>query len=134
MGFKIRYCTFPKWLLTTTVQFRCFWTDLNYFFSLIWKFNGDSRSDILLSPNDCLDNKSPISLFMDQFEYKKKIDLEIRWGFQIRYCTQMTHWTTKVKFLVSGPIWIIYFFLIWKFDEDSKSDFVLYLKWFLGPQ
>ncbi len=42
-------------------------------------------------------NKSPISLFMDRFEYFFLFDLEIRWVFQIQYCTlhQMTHWITK---------------------------------------
>jgi len=40
-----------------------------FFSSFTWKFYGDSKSDIVLSPNDCLDHKSPISLFMDLFEY-----------------------------------------------------------------
>ena len=57
--------------LTTNVQFPCLWTDLTIFFSLTWKFDGDSKSDIVLSPNDSLDHKSPISLFMDRFEKKK---------------------------------------------------------------
>ena len=122
MGFKIRYCTFPKWLSlpqksnflvygpiwiiifsltwkfygipnpilhfpqmtlwTTRVQFPCIWTDLNIFF-LLWL--GNSKSDIVLSPNDCQDHKSPISLFLHRFEY----------------------------FFSS---------LTWKFDGDSKSD------------
>ena len=30
-------------------QFRCFWTDLNIFFSLTSKFDGDSKSNIVLS-------------------------------------------------------------------------------------
>ena len=40
-----------------------------YFFPLTWKFDGDSKSDIVLSPNDCQNHKSPISLFLDRFEY-----------------------------------------------------------------
>ena len=120
---------------TTKVQFPCLWTDLNNFFSLTWKFDGDSKSDIVLSPNDSQDHKCPISLFMDRFELFF-FYLETRWGFQIKYCTfpQMTNWTTKVHFLVYGPIWIIFFSFAWKFDGDSKSDIVLSLKWLTGPQ
>ncbi len=33
--------------LTTNVQFPFLWTDFNIFFSLTWKFDGDSKSDIL---------------------------------------------------------------------------------------
>ena len=75
-------------------------------------------------------------LFMDRFEDKKFFDLEIRWGFQTRYCTfsQMTHWTTKVQLLVYGPIWIFFFPLTWKYNGDSKSNIVLYLKKLTGPQ
>ena len=46
-GFQIRYFTLPKmthWI--TKVQFPCLWTNLNIFFSLIWKVDGDSKSDI----------------------------------------------------------------------------------------
>ncbi len=50
-----------------------------------WNFDWDSIFDIVLSQNDCLDHKSQISLFLDRFEYFFFFDLEIRWGFQIRY-------------------------------------------------
>ena len=48
MGIQNSILYFPQMtILTTTVQFRCF--DLNIFFSLTWKFDGDSKSDIVLS-------------------------------------------------------------------------------------
>ena len=103
---------------------------------MTWKFDGDSKSDIVLSPNDSLDHKSPISLYMDKFEYFFFFDLEIWWGFQIPYCT-FPKWLSgpqKSNFLVFLPIWIFFSSLIWKFDGDSKSDIVLHLKWFTGPQ
>ena len=86
--------------------------------------------------NDSLDHKFPISLFIDWFEYIFFLWLKIRWGFQIRYCTllQITHWTTELQFLVYRPIWIIFFSFTWKFDWDSNSDIVLYLKWLSEPQ
>ena len=103
---------------------------------MTWKFDGYSKSDIVLSPNNRLDHKSPIYFFMDRFEYFFFFDLEIWWGFQIRYCTlpQIPQWTTKVLFLVYGPIWIFFFSLIWKVDGDSKSDIEVYLKWLSKPQ
>ena len=52
---------------------------------MTWKLNWDSKFDIVLSPNDCPDHNSPISLFLDRFEYFFFFDLEIRWGFQNRY-------------------------------------------------
>ena len=50
--------------------------------------------------------------------------LEIRWGFQIRYCTllQIPHWTTKVQFLVYGPIWIIF-----SFDLEIRLGFQIFM-------
>ena len=43
--------------------------------------------------------------------------MDIRWGFQIRYCTfpQMTHWTREVQFLVYGPIFF--------FDLENRWGF-----------
>ncbi len=127
MGIQNPKLYFPQMALwTTKVHFRCFWTNLDiffsltwkfdgvsksaivlsphdcldhkspislfldrfeYFFSLTWKFDGDSKSDIVLSPNDCLDHVSQISLFMDRFQWFFLFELEIWWGFQIRYCT-----------------------------------------------
>ena len=78
---------------------------------------------------------SIILLFMDQFQYFF-FDLEIWWGFQIRYCT-FPKWLSgpqKSNFLVYEPIWIIFFSLTLKFDGDSKSDIVPSLKCLTGPQ
>ena len=73
-------------VLTTTVQFRCFWTDLNNFFSFDLEFwlgfpiryctfpkwlSGPQKSNFVVS--------GPIWIIFFFF------DLEIRWGFQIRY-------------------------------------------------
>ncbi len=75
-----------------------------YFFSsLTWKFYEDSKSDIVLSLKSLSGPQmsnflvyGPIWIIFFFF------DLEIRWEFQIRYCTlpQMTNWTTKVQFLL----------------------------------
>ena len=79
-------------------QFPCLCTDLNILFSLTWKFDGDSNSDIVLYLKCITRQKSPISCLWTYLNYFFFFDLEIRWGFQIRYCTlpQITHWTTKV--------------------------------------
>ena len=47
----------------------CIFIYLSAFFSLTWNFDWDSKFDIVLSPNDCLDHKSQILLFLDRFEY-----------------------------------------------------------------
>ena len=62
---------------------------------------------------------------MDRFDNFVFFDLEIRWGFQIRYCTlpQMTHYKSPIS-LFMDPF---DFFFTWKFDGDSKSDIVVYL-------
>ena len=91
-----------------------FLDQFQYFFSLTWKFDGDSKSDIVLSSNDSLDHKSPskhddFGIFKLNFE--SFFDLEIWWGFQIRFCT-FPKWLSGPKgsnFLVYGPIWIIFF-------------------------
>ena len=70
MGIPNLVSYFPQMTVwTTKVQFPSFMDRFEYFFSLTWKFDGDSKSDIVLSPNDSLDHKGPISLFMDRFEY-----------------------------------------------------------------
>ncbi len=47
----------------------------------------------------------PIWIFFSLF------DLEIWWGFKIRYCTfpEWLSWPQQPYFVVSGPIWIIFF-------------------------
>ena len=65
--FQIRYCTLPQMIHWTTNSISCLWTDLTNFFPLTWKFDGDSKSDMVLSPNDCLDHKSPIWIFWTSF-------------------------------------------------------------------
>ncbi len=52
----------------------------------------------------------------------------------ILYFPQMTVWTTKVQFCCLWTDLNIFFSLILKLDGDSKSDIVLHLKWFTGPQ
>ena len=87
---------------------------------MTWKFYGDSKFDIVLSPNDSPDHNSPISLCLDQFEYFFFFDLEFWWGFKIRYCT-----FPKYSLDHKSPISLFedrfeYFFsLILKFDDDS---------------
>ena len=51
VDYIIWHCTFPQITLwTTDVQFPCLWTDFKFFSSsLTWKFDGDSKSDIVLS-------------------------------------------------------------------------------------
>ena len=113
---------------TTKVQFSFLWTDLNNFSSsLTWKFDGDS--DIVLSLKSLSDHKCPIFLFMDRLQYFFSFfDLEIRWEFQIRYCTfpQMTNWTTKVQFLLicctsllMNVVILVYFIFRYKKGGDS---------------
>ena len=84
-GRSLRFChiEFYKEAIYDVV-YRQF-SDLNIFFSLTWKFDGDSKSDIAFSPNKCPDHNSPISFIMERFEYFFFFDLEIWWGFQIRY-------------------------------------------------
>ena len=104
------------------------------FLWLFLEFDGDSKSDIVLYSKWLTGLQESNFLFMDRFEYYFSFfDLEIRLGFQIRNNTlpQMIHWTTKIQFLVYGPIWPIFFSLTWKYDRDSKSNIVLYLT---GPQ
>ena len=65
--------------------------------------------------NDSLDHKSPISCFGPILFF---LDFEIRWGFQIRYCTfpQMTNWTTKVQFLLiswTSFLWMLSFLFLY---------------------
>ena len=70
-------------------------------------------------------------MFLDLFEYFFFFDLEIWWGFIIRYCTfpQMNLWTTKVQFLYlwtdlnnsMGKIKIL--ILIKGFINEQKSFF-----------
>ena len=66
---------------------------------------------LFFTSNGSLDHKSPNSCLWTDWNNFYFFDLEIRLGFQIRYCSlpQMTHWTTHVQFLVYGPIWIIIF-------------------------
>ena len=48
-GFQFRYCNIPhitQWI--TKCQFSCLWTDLNKTNSLTWKFDGDSKCDIVV--------------------------------------------------------------------------------------
>ena len=102
----------------------------------MWRFYGDYKSDIVLSLKWLLDHKSPISLFMDQFEYffsltwkfdgdpKSDIVLSLKWLFLPQ----------KSNFLIYGPIWIFFSSLTWKFEGVSKSDIVLSFKWLTGPQ
>ncbi len=86
----------------------------------------DYKSDIVLTSNDSLGHKSPISCLLTDSNYFF-LDLEIWWGFQIRYCTfpQMTHWTTNVRFLVHGPIWI-FFLLLWLGNSMGIPNPILY--------
>ena len=81
---------------------------------MTWKFDGDFKSDIVLYLKCLTGPQKSNFLFIDQFEYCFSFDLEIWWGFLIWYFTlpQMTHWTTKVQFLVYGPIWLVYV-LLW---------------------
>ena len=62
-------------------------------------------------------------------------DLEIWWGFKIRYCT-FPKWLSgpqKSNFLVYGPIWIFFFFdleIWWGF----QIWYCTFPKWLSGPQ
>ena len=87
-------------------------------------------------PNESPDHKSPISLFMDRFEYFFFFDLEIWWGFKktTLYFPQMCLLTTKVQFPCLWTDLNNSFSLTWKFDGNTRSDIVLYLKWLTGPQ
>ena len=59
-------------------------------------------------------------------------DLEIRWEFQIQYCTlpQMTLWTTKPNFLLFGPIstklfsFNRKFIAIWTNNKDTINSII----------
>ena len=79
----------------------------------------------------------PISLFLDRFEYFFSLWLGNLMGIQnpILYFPQMTVRTTQIQFRFRTDLNIFFPFEleIW-FDGDSKSDIVLHLKWFTGPQ
>ena len=65
--------------------------------------------------------------------------MEIRWGFQILYCTfsKMTLGPQKsnfLKFVVSGPIWIIFFFFDLEIRWGFQIRYCTLPKMTLGPQ
>ena len=71
VGYKRQKCKNVFWTLrTTNVQFPCLWTDLNNFFSsLTWKFDGDSKSDVVLSLKSLSGPQMSNFLVMDRFQY-----------------------------------------------------------------
>ncbi len=127
MGIQNPILYFPqKTFRTTKVQFRCFWTDLNIFFLWLGNLMG-IQNPILYFPHMTVRTTkvhfccfwTDLNIFF--FRLGKLM------GNQnpILYFLQMTVWTTKVQFTAYGPIWIFFLSLIWKFDRDSKSDYVL---------
>ncbi len=69
------------------VQFPCLWTDLNFSSSLTWKFDWDSKSDIVLSLKWLTGSQKSNFLFMDRlniffcltlkFDGDSKSDIEV---------------------------------------------------------
>ena len=97
---------------------------------MTWKFDEDSKSDIVLCLKWLNGPQKSNFLFMDRFEYffsltckfdvdsKSNIILHLKWLFGPQ----------KSNFLIMDRF-EIFFSLTWKFDGDSKSDIVLSLKW-----
>ncbi len=52
----------------------------------------------------------------------------------ILYFPSNHFWTTDVQYPYLWTDFYIFSSLTWKFDRNSKSDIVLHLKWFTGPQ
>ena len=94
--FKIRYCTFPKRLSgpqkSNFVVSGPIWI---IFISLTCKFDGDSKSDIVLSPKDCLDHIHTL----DRVGELLKILVFIFWKFTIPFFNDyMTKWLIRLSF------------------------------------
>ncbi len=115
-------------VLTTTVQFRCFWTDLNiFFFDLViwWGFqiwyctfpkwlSGPQKSNFLV--------KGPIWIFSSltwKFYGDSKSDIVLSLNDSLDHKSQISLILDWFEYFSSS--------LTWKFDGDSKADIVFYL-------
>ena len=114
-------------LWTTKVQYPCLWTDLKSFFSLTWKFDRDSKSDIVLYLKCLTRLQKSNFLFMDRFVIFLSLWLGNSMGIPYWYFTlpQITQWTLKNQISCLWTDFNNFFPLTWKFDGDSQSD-ILY--------
>ena len=106
----ILYFTF-KWLSRPQMSNFLVYGLIWIIFSLSWKFDGDSKFDIVLSLKSLSDHKSPNSCLWTDLNNFFSLYWKLDGDSKNWYCTfpQMTQWTTKVQFFVYGPIWIIFF-------------------------
>ena len=121
--FQSWYCTLPQMTLwITKVQFLVYGPIWIFFFSLTWKFNWDSKSNIVLSLKWLTEPQKSNFLFMDRLEF-----FFLWLGNSMGILNSILIFTSNHSLDHNYPIsclWTdlnIFLSLTWKFDGDSKS-------------
>ena len=106
-----------------------------FFFLLLGNSIGIPNPIMYFTSNDSLDHKSPISrVWTDLNIFFLWLRNSMGIPNLILYFTSNDSLDHKCSISCLWTDLTIFFPLTWKFDGDSKSNIVLYLKWLTGPQ